>query len=69
MTPYPQAGELWCYKRNPSLMVLVMRIAESNELVLTKNLFRNEPTEPLNEGWRGMNTFRKAWEPVTQENK
>lgn len=69
MTPYPQAGELWQYKRNPSLMVLVMRIAESNELVLTKNLFRNEPTEPLNEGWRGMNTFRKAWEPVTQESK
>ena len=69
MSPYPQAGELWCLKRNPSLMVLVMRIAESNELVLTKNLFRNESTEPLDEGWRGMNTFRKAWEPVTQENK
>ena len=68
MSPYPQAGELWCYKRNPSLMVLVMRIAESNELVLTKSLFRNEPTEPLNEGWRGINTFRKAWKPVTQEN-
>ena len=69
MSPYPQAGELWCYKRNPSLMVLVMRIAESNELVLTKNLFRNEPTEPLVEGWRGINTFRKAWEPITQESK
>ena len=67
MTPYPQAGELWFLKRNPSLMVLVLRIAESNEMVLTKNLFRNEPTEPLNEGWRGMNTFRKTWTPVTQE--
>ena len=69
MSPYPQAGELWCYKRNPSLMVLVMRIAESNELVLTKNLFRNEPNEPLVEGWRGINTFRTTWRPVTQEIK
>lgn len=69
MSPYPQAGELWCYKRNPSLMVLVMRIAESNELVLTKNLFRNESIEPLSEGWRGINTFRKAWKPITQEIK
>ena len=67
MTPYPQAGELWCYKRNPSLMVLVTSIAKSGNLVKTTNLFRNEPTEPLTEGWRGMKSFRKAWRPVTKE--
>jgi len=69
MTPFPQAGELWCYNRNPSMMVLILSIAKSGNLVLTRNLFRNEPTEPLNEAWRGMNTFRTAWRPVTKEDK
>lgn len=69
MNPYPQAGELWCYKRNPSLMVLIMSIAKSGNMVLTRSLFRNEPTEPLTEGWRGMNTFRTAWRPIAKENK
>lgn len=64
MTPRPQAGELWCYKRNPSLMVLVLRIAESNELVLTKSLFGGDGQ---GEGWRGINAFRADWKPVTKE--
>ena len=64
MSPFPQAGELWCYKRNPSLMVLVMRITESNKLVLTKSLFRDGQ-----ENYRGIETFRQEWRPTTQENK
>ena len=63
MTPYPQAGELWYLRCNPSLMVLVLRIAENNELVLTKNLFSSHSVE----GYRGMNTFRSLWKPVPQE--
>ena len=59
MSPYPQAGELWCAKQNPSLMVLVIRIAECNQLVLTKSLF-----DVGFEGWRGLGTFRNAWKPV-----
>lgn len=62
MAPFPQAGELWFFKRNPSLMVLVLRITKSNDLVFTKNLFRDG-----GEGYRGMNTFRTAWKPVTKE--
>jgi len=62
MSSYPQAGELWCYKRNPSLMVLVLRVAESTQIVLTKDLFRDG-----REGYRGMNTFRITWRPVTKE--
>ena len=62
MSPYPQAGELWYYKRNPSLMVLVMRITRSNELVLTKPLYGRGQ-----EGYRGIETFRQEWEPITQE--
>lgn len=62
MSPYPQAGELWCYKRNPSLMVLVMRITKSKNLVLTKSLFRDRQ-----ETYRGIETFRQEWRPTTQE--
>ena len=62
MTPFPQAGELWCYKRNPSLMVLVMRVVESKELVLTKDLFREH-----GESYRGINSFRYSWKPVAKE--
>ena len=62
MTPFPQAGELWCFKRNPSLMVLVLQITKSNKLVFTKNLFRDG-----GESYRGINTFRTAWKPVTKE--
>ena len=62
MSPYPQAGELWCFKRNPSFLVLVLRVTESKDLVLTKNLFRDG-----GEGYRGMHTFRTVWEPVTKE--
>lgn len=69
MSPQPQAGELWCYKKNPSLMVLILKIAHSNQLVLTRNLFRSQSIEPLDEGWRGMETFQSAWEPITQETK
>ena len=65
MTTYPQAGELWYLRCNPSLMVLVLRIAESKELVLTKNLFSSHKAE----GYRGMDTFRSLWEPVSQEIK
>lgn len=64
MSPYPQAGELWCYKRNPSLMVLVMRITKSKNLVLTKSLFRDKE-----ENYRGIETFRQQWRPITQEDK
>ena len=64
MSPYPQAGELWYYKRNPSLMVLVMRITRSNELVLTKPLYGRGQ-----EGYRGIGAFRQEWEPITQETK
>ncbi len=63
MTPYPQAGELWYLRCNPSLMVLVLRITESNELVFTKNLFASH----IAEGYRGMDTFRSLWERVSQE--
>ena len=62
MTPFPQAGELWCYKRNPSLMVLVLRVTESNDLVLTKDLFREH-----GQSYRGINTFRTHWKPVAKE--
>ena len=62
MTPFPQAGELWCFKRNPSLMVLVLRITKSNKLVFTKSLFRDGF-----EGYRGVSQFRKTWRPVTKE--
>ena len=62
MSPFPQAGELWCYKRNPSLMVLVMRITKSKNLVLTKSLFRDRQ-----ETYRGIETFRQEWRPTTQE--
>ena len=64
MSPFPQAGELWCYKRNPSLMVLVMRITKSKNLVLTKSLFRDKE-----ENYRGIETFRQDWRPTTQETK
>ena len=64
MSPFPQAGELWCYKRNPSLMVLVMRITKSKNLVLTKSLFRDRQ-----ENYRGIETFRQEWRPTTQETK
>ena len=62
MSPFPQAGELWCFKRNPAILVLVSRVTESKELVFTKNLFRDG-----GEGYRGMNTFRTVWKPVTQD--
>jgi hypothetical protein len=65
MTPFPQAGELWYLRCNPSLMVLVLRIAESRELVLTKNLFNSHSAE----GYRGIDTFRSLWKPVSQESK
>lgn len=64
MSPFPQAGELWCYKRNPSLMVLVMWITKSKNLVLTKSLFRDRP-----ETYRGIETFRQEWRPTSQEDK
>jgi len=64
MSPFPQAGELWCYKRNPSLMVLVMRITKSKNLVLTKSLFRDRQ-----ECYRGIETFRQDWRPTSQEDK
>ena len=62
MSSYPQAGELWYYKRNPSLMVLVIRVVDSKELVLTKDLFREQ-----GESYRGMNSFRYSWRPVAKE--
>ena len=64
MSPIPQAGELWQYKRNPSLMVLVMRITRSNELVLTKPLYGRGQ-----EGYQGIETFRKEWKPIEKESK
>ena len=62
MNPYPQAGELWYYKRNPSLMVLVMRITNSNELVLTKPLYGRGQ-----EGYMALQSFRQEWRPTRQE--
>ena len=64
MSPIPQAGELWQYKRNPHLLVLVMRITRSNELVLTKPLYGRGQ-----EGYQGIETFRQEWQPVTKEIK
>ena len=64
MSPIPQAGELWQYKRNPHLLVLVMRITRSNELVLTKPLYGRGQ-----EGYQGIETFRQEWKPVTKESK
>ena len=64
MSPFPQAGELWCYKRNQSLMVLVLRITKSENLVLTKPLYsRGQET------YRGIETFRQDWRPTSQEDK
>lgn len=65
MNPYPQAGELWYLRCNPSLMVLVLRIADSRKLVLTKNLFSSHSAQEH----RGMDTFLSLWEPVSQESK
>ena len=59
MSPYPQAGELWVYKRNENVMVLVMRITRSNELVLTKPLYGRGQ-----EGYQGIKTFRQEWKPI-----
>ena len=64
MNPIPQAGELWQYRRNPSLMVLVLRLTRSNELVLTKPLYGRGQ-----EGYQGIETFRQEWKPVTKESK
>ena len=64
MSPYPQAGELWQYKRNPHLMVLVMRITRSNQQLLTKPLYGRGQ-----EGYQGIETFRKEWKPIEQESK
>ncbi len=58
----PKAGELWCNKNDPSKMVLVLQIANSNNLVLTKPLWKDQQ-----EGYRGMSTFRTMWRPVTKE--
>ena len=62
MTPYPQAGELWCYKRNPSLMVLVLGMTKSKNLVLTRSLFRDRE-----QAYRGTRQFQETWRPVTKE--
>ena len=64
MSPYPQAGGLWGYKRNPHGMGLVMRITRSNELVLTKPLYGRGQ-----EGYQGIETFRQHWKPIEQESK
>jgi hypothetical protein len=61
-THTPKAGELWHYKHDPSKMVLVLEITHTQ--VLTKNLFRGVG---LDKGYRGMNTFRTMWKPVTKE--
>ena len=58
----PKAGELWHNKHDPSKMVLVLAITQSNNLVLTKPLWKNQE-----QGYRGMNTFRTMWKPVTKE--
>ena len=62
MSPYPQAGELWCNKRNPSLMVLVLGMTKSKNLVLTKSLFRDGE-----DNYRGPRQFQETWRPVTKE--
>ena len=63
MNQFPQAGELWYLRCNPSLLVLVLRVTENGGLVLTKNLFNSHSAE----GYRGMDAFRSLWKPVSQE--
>lgn len=66
MKSTPQSGELWQYKDNSKMMVLILRLSKSGNLVLTQSLHR---TVSSGEEWRGVHSFMSTWKPVTQENK